>query len=101
QILFLIWLICYLAGPLVETFDYWDSPQEEMTDIATSACGALIWLAAGICAAILLLREFCKLWRSSALLRINPPLLLLTFDLVSPLRRSEPIPIFDTSPLRV
>ena len=33
QFLFLFWLCLYLTGPIVETFDYWDSPREEMSDM--------------------------------------------------------------------
>ena len=100
RIVFVIWLLCYLAGPLVETFDDWDTPLEEMTDIATSAGGVLIWAAAGVCAAIALLREFCKHCRESAILSLKAPLLLLRFDLAfAPV--SLPVPLFDASPLRL
>src|SRR5262245_46174851 len=99
RIVFVIWLICYLAGPLVETFDDWDTPQEEMTDIATSAGGVLIWAAAGVCAAVALLRQFSKHCRESALLGLNVPLLLLRLDLACFVPVSRPAPVFDTAPL--
>src|SRR5262245_59212200 len=60
RILFLIWLGWYITGPLAETFDFWDTPQEEMSDLASSLDGALVWAAAAICLAILVSREFCK-----------------------------------------
>ena len=44
----------------METFDFWDTPQEEMGDIASSVDGALVWAAAAICLAILVSRQFCK-----------------------------------------
>jgi len=60
RIVFLIWLGWYLTGPVVETFDFWDTPQEEMADIASSVDGALVWAAAAICLAILVSRELCR-----------------------------------------
>ena len=60
RIVFLIWLGWYLTGPVVETFDFWDTPQEEMADIASSIDGALVWAAAAICLAILVSRELCR-----------------------------------------
>src|SRR2546428_565535 len=60
RIVFVIWLGWYLAGPLAETFDFWDTPQEEMADLASSVDGALVWAAAAICLAILVSRQFCK-----------------------------------------
>ncbi len=60
RIVFVIWLGWYLTGPLAETFDFWDTPQEEMTDLASSVDGALVWAAAAICLAILVSRQFCK-----------------------------------------
>ena len=60
RILFLIWLGWYLAGPVIETFDSWDNANEEMLDIASSVCGALVWAAALVCLAIVLLRELLK-----------------------------------------
>src|SRR5438093_12922653 len=60
RIVFVIWLGWYLTGPLAETFDFWDTPQEEMADLASSVDGALVWAAATICLAILVSRQFCK-----------------------------------------
>src|SRR5215831_7159902 len=58
--LFFFWLCCYLAGPLVQMFDSWDSLEEEMGDIAFSTSGVLIWAGAAIAIAMLLFRHFCK-----------------------------------------
>jgi hypothetical protein len=55
-----MWLCWYLSGPMIEAFDSWDSPQEEMTDIASSQCGALVWIAAAACLALLAFRQFLK-----------------------------------------
>src|SRR5439155_19585710 len=60
RIVFVIWLGWYLTGPLAETFDFWDTPQEEMGDLASSLDGALVWAAAAICLAIVVSRQFCK-----------------------------------------
>jgi hypothetical protein len=59
--LFLLWLVWYLSGPLFETIDFWDTPQEEMGDIAWSASGALSLMAIGACAGICLFRRFREL----------------------------------------
>src|SRR5262245_63914829 len=76
RVLFLIWLCWYLAGPLFETFDFWDTPQEELLDIASSTSGALIWAAAEVCLAVLLLRQLCKYSRGLARIGTNAPLRL-------------------------
>src|SRR5207248_3121202 len=60
RIVFVIWLGWYLTGPLAETFDFWDTPQEEIADLASPVDGALVWAAAAICLAILVSRQFCK-----------------------------------------
>jgi hypothetical protein len=60
QAVFLIWLCSYLAGPLVQTVDVWDTPQEEMVDMASSLCGMLIWAACGVGLAIFALRRLTE-----------------------------------------
>jgi hypothetical protein len=60
QFIFLIWLCSYLAGPLVQTIDFWDTPQDDVNDIASSLCGTLIWAACAATLAILAWRELRK-----------------------------------------
>src|SRR5439155_5304472 len=90
--LFLLCLCCYLAGPLFETFDFWDTPQEEMADIASSATGVLIWAAAGVCLAILLIRQLCR-WCSRLDAARTGVLLLLICDLGSYFLPTEIVPL--------
>src|SRR5262245_59817402 len=58
--LFFIWLCCYLSGPLIQMIDSWDSPQEELVDIASSSSGILVWLAGAIAVAISVFRDMCE-----------------------------------------
>src|SRR3989442_2627338 len=100
RVLFLIWVSSSLAGPLFETFDFWDTPQEEMGDIASSACGVLIWAAAGLCVALFVFQQFCKYFGCLAAFRVSL-LSPLSFRLPSYLTAAAPIPVLDTSPLRL
>ncbi len=100
RVVFLIWLCWYLAGPLFETFDFWDTPQEEMGDIASSESGVLIWAAAGLCVAVFVFQQFCRCFGCSAVFRVNL-LSLLSLKLPSYLTAAESIPALDTSPLRL
>ena len=100
RVVFLIWLCCYLAGPVFETFDFWDTPQEEMGDIASSACGVLIWAAAGLCVAVFVFQRFCKYFGCLAAFRVNL-LSPLSLKLPSYLTAAARIPVLDTSPLRL
>jgi hypothetical protein len=100
RVLFLIWLCWYLTGPLFETFDFWDTPQEEMADIASSTAGVLIWAAAAVCVGIWLSRHLCRCCKGLTGLGLNV-LLLQSFDLRRYLPPAEPIPLLDTSPLRL
>ena len=45
KLLAVLWLVWYLSGPLFETIDSWDSPQEEIGDIIRSAGGAVTLIA--------------------------------------------------------
>src|SRR5437764_1277932 len=97
--LFWIWLCCYLAGPLFETFDCWDAPQEEMGDIASSACGALIWAAAGLSVPIFVFQQFCKSLGCLAGFRVfvQRPVSFKSLCVIV----AVPTRALDTSPLRL
>jgi hypothetical protein len=101
QTLFLLWLGCYLAGPLVQTFDVWDTPQEEMGDIASSLCGSLIWAACAVSLAIFALRQLLKSCRSS--IRQNFADLLLQFSetLFDPSFNTSGFNLAASPPLRI
>ena len=63
RLLVLLWLGWYLSGPLFETVDFWDSPQEEIVDLVRSAGGAVTLVAAVVWFGIALirkLRERCR-----------------------------------------
>jgi len=100
RVVFLIWLCCYLAGPVFETFDFWETPQEEMGDIASSACGVLIWAAAGLCVAVFVFQQFCNCFGCLAAFPVNL-LSPMSFTFPSYLTAAEPIPVLDTSPRRL
>jgi len=63
KLLVLLWLGWYLSGPLAQFVDSWDSPQEEIGDIARSAGGVVTLLAGVICFGIALFRR----WRDGCL----------------------------------
>src|SRR2546430_17699453 len=67
KLLVLLWLGWYLAGPLAQFVDSWDSPQEEIGDIARSAGGVVTLLGGVICFGIALFRR----WRE-CFLRLTP-----------------------------
>src|SRR5881296_830170 len=101
RIVFVIWLGWYLTGPLAETFDFWDTPQEEMTDIASSVDGTLVWAAAAICLAILISRQFCKCCSYLAEAGLSDLLFLILLPLVDA-SAAEPGSILAAStPLRI
>ena len=56
-------MLPYLSGPLAQFVDSWDSPQEEIGDIARSAGGVVTLLAGVICFGIALFRR----WRDGCL----------------------------------
>jgi hypothetical protein len=63
RLLVLLWLGWYLSEPLFATVDSWDSPQEEMSDIARNAGGAVTLIAAVVCFGIALLRKLRERWK--------------------------------------
>jgi len=58
KLLVLLWLGWYLSGPLAQFVDSWDSPQEEIGDIARSAGGVVTLLGGVICFGIVLFRRW-------------------------------------------
>jgi hypothetical protein len=61
RLLALLWLGWYLAGPVCEAVDTWDSPKEELQDVIFHAGGALTVIAAAFCSARVLSRRFRQL----------------------------------------
>ena len=100
KILFFAGLCWYLSGPLVEMFDFWDSPSDEMGDIASSLSGTLIWVAAGVCTGMFLFRKMRAICACLTTLKFG----LVVQKTSQPTVRTKPpqsIPILDTSPLRI
>ncbi len=63
RLLVLLWLGWYLSGPICALVDFWDSPSEEMQDIAMQGGGALGLAAAAFGIGIALAsktRTLCK-----------------------------------------
>ena len=48
KVLILLWLSWYFSGPIVETIDTWESPQNEMQDVIFNAAGALTLIALAV-----------------------------------------------------
>ncbi|HEV2423854.1 MAG TPA: hypothetical protein VGZ29_03395 [Terriglobia bacterium] len=63
KIVLLVWLGCYLSGPLAASFDSWDSPREELHDVQRNAGGAVTLVLAVFFVVSLLFRK----WRERVL----------------------------------
>ena len=48
KVLIFLWLGWYLSGPIVETIDTWESPQNEMQDVIFNAAGMLTLIALAV-----------------------------------------------------
>jgi len=48
----LFWLVWYISGPVCETFDFWDPPQQEVHDVLFYAGGGITLVAAGLAIAL-------------------------------------------------
>jgi hypothetical protein len=80
--------------------DRWDTPREEMSDVAASLGGAVVWIAIAAGVGLFAIREFAK--RYSALAEVfltkQPELSANTFLTQS---LFPTVLILDTSPLRI
>ena len=99
RLLVLLWFGWYLSGPLLETVDFWDSPQEEMNDVARSAGGAATLIAAVLCFEIVVLRKLRERCRHLAT-AVRRRFLPLTFEtpvllprLAPAVTHSPPLPL--------
>jgi hypothetical protein len=99
KILVFLLLGWHLSGPLFESVDVWDSPQEEIKDITRSAGGYVTLVAAVVCFGILFLQRLRDRCRSVATTVFRCALLnascRLTFSLLeAPLATpSPPLPL--------
>ena len=100
-ILFLLWLAWYLSGPLFETIDFWDTPQEEMVDVFWSASGTLSLMAVGLCVGVFLfrrIRELCCSMASSLVIEKSVQVPAFKHSSSTSLR---PSPSLDITSLRI
>ena len=99
RLLVLLWLGWYISGPAFETVDFWDSPQEELSDVVRSAGGFVALIGVVLCFAIGLfrkLRDGClaaaRAIRHKALPFILQPLVFPPFA-TSTIAHSPPTPL--------
>lgn len=74
HVFFLLWLGWYVSGPLFETIDCWDSPREEISDVARSAGGAGTLIAVLVSFGIALFRRLRERGSCLAVRRGEAPL---------------------------
>lgn len=56
----LLWLGWYISGPTAETFDFWDTPRQEMHDVARSGGGIVLLVGTAIAVALDQIRRLRK-----------------------------------------
>ncbi len=99
KLLFLLWLGWYLSGPIAETIDSWDPPQEEIRDVMRNAGSVATLFMAVVCVGIALfrkLRQHCALVARVVCARLLPlnldGLILLPVPAATP-AHSPPSPL--------
>ena len=100
-ILILLWIGWYLSGPLAETFDFWDSPKEELADVVRSAGGFVALLGAAAAVSLAKARKVSQLCAASARrfqrvacpLQIDSKLTRVLFNTNPPQEHSPPLPL--------
>jgi hypothetical protein len=99
KVLFLLWLGWYLSGPIAETIDSWDPPQEEIRDVMRNAGGLATLFAAVVYMGMTLLRKLrqrCALIAKVVCARLSAPnldgLVLLSRSVATP-AHSPPSPL--------
>jgi hypothetical protein len=99
KVLFLLWLGWYLSGPIAETVDSWDPPQEEIRDVMRNAAGVatlfVVVISVGI-AVFRKLRQRCALAARVVCAQLSPlnldGLVLLPLPAATP-AHSPPSPL--------
>ena len=98
RLLILLWLAWYLPGPICEVVDFWDSPAEEMQDVAFHGGGALSLAAAAFGVALAnktrtLYRVLARAARVIEAARSGPALLICVIARTIPQGVSPPVPL--------
>jgi hypothetical protein len=65
RIFVLLWLACYVWGPLDPVVDCWDSPRQTMSDMERTANGAVVLIAAAFAFAPLHIRKLRERFQRS------------------------------------
>jgi hypothetical protein len=63
RIFVLLWLGWYLSGPMAQMVDFWDTPPQEMNDIARSTCGMVALVGTGLAVTLGLIRRLSRRYR--------------------------------------
>jgi hypothetical protein len=99
RILVLLWLGWYLTGPLAEMVDFWDTPPQEMHDIARGAGGMVALMGTALAIVLSQIRKLRERFRLPALptrtliaLAIERPLAAVTPGIFLS-SHSPPIPL--------
>ena len=71
RILILLWLGWYLSGPVAEVVDFWDTPPEEMSDIARVAGGVVALVGAGLAITLAHIRKLGQRFRLASRLALR------------------------------
>ncbi len=102
RLLILLWLGWYLSGPICEVVDFWDTPTEEMQDVAFHGGGAVSLAAVAFCVGITLASKARTLGRVSArAARMSQVILTRSTLLTSAMATTIPQGVSPPLPLRI
>jgi hypothetical protein len=63
RIFVLLWLGWYFSGPMAQMVDFWDTPPQEMNDIARSAGGVVALVGTALAVTLGLIRRLISRYR--------------------------------------
>jgi hypothetical protein len=97
----LLWLGWYLTGPLAEVVDFWDTPPQEMHDIARSVGGMVALIGTALAIVLSQIRKLRERLKISAL----PARTLIALAIERPLAAVTPVMLLSSHsppiPLRI
>lgn len=99
RILLLLWLGWYLSGPVAEMVDVWDTPPQEMHDIARGAGGMVALIGTTLAIALSQIREVRKRLRQKVNARLRP--IAVVVEKVLPATASSPILLTHSPPIQI